>query len=272
MHSSNVMGGETTNADPHMLKHANAPNKTLVGHIAPAGLALALCAGVSAAFSGLGTRWGWWHFMTGFMILRWSAVAGLLAAIVSLTGGILSGRGIRRAGVFISLTGLLIGVVIAAIPWSWMRTAQQVPRIHDITTDMDNPPRFVSIIALRKDAPNPHEYGGPEIALQQRTAYPDIKPLVLPIPVTAAFKLALKTARDMGWKIVDASANDGRIEAMDRTFWFGFTDDVVIRIVPLPESSKIDVRSVSRVGLSDVGTNAKRIRKFLRIISRAGMS
>jgi uncharacterized protein (DUF1499 family) len=259
-------------ANQHMLKHANEQQKRLVDHIAPAGLALALFAGLSAALSGLGTRWGWWYFTTGFMILRWSAVAGLISAIVSLMGGILSGRGIRRAGVFIALAGLLIGVVVAAIPRSWMRTAQQVPRIHDITTDMDNPPRFVSIMPLRKDAPNTPEYGGPGIALQQRAAYPDIKPLVLPIPVTAAFERALQTARVMGWTIVDASLNDGRIEAMDRTFWFGFTDDIVVRITPLPGNSKIDVRSVSRVGLSDIGTNAKRIREFLRRISRAGTS
>src|SRR5512135_3228976 len=115
------------NADQHRLKHADAPHKRLVDHVAPAGLALALCAGFFAALSGLGTRWGWWHFTIGFMILRWSAVAGLIAAVASLMGGILSGRGIRRAGVFIALAGLLIGAMVAAIPWSWMRTAQHVP-------------------------------------------------------------------------------------------------------------------------------------------------
>lgn len=258
------------NADQHMLKHTNAPNKRPVDLIAPAGLALALCAVLSAALSGLGTRWGWWYFTTGFTILRWSAIAGLAAAIISLTGGILSGRRIRRAGVFIALTGLLIGVVIAVIPWSWMRTAQQVPRINDITTDTEDPPRFISILPLRKDAPNSPEYGGAGIASQQRAAYPDIKPLVLPIPVTAAFERALRTARVMGWTIVDASSKDGRIEAMDRTFWFGFTDDIVVRITPLPGSSKIDVRSASRVGLSDIGTNAKRIRVFLSRLSGTG--
>ena len=256
------------NADQHMLKNAHAPHKRFVDHIAPAGLALALCASLSAAFSGLGTRWGWWHFTTGFMVLRWSAAAGLIAAIVSLMGGLLRGRGIRRAGIFITLAGLSIGVVVAAIPWSWMRTAQHVPRINDITTDMEDPPRFVSILPLRKDAPNSPEYGGPGIASQQRAAYPDIKPLILPVPVAAAFERALKTARDMGWTIVDANSNDGRIEAMDRTFWYGFTDDIVVRITPLPGSSKIDIRSASRVGLSDIGTNAKRIRVFLSRISR----
>jgi len=258
------------NADQHELRHTNAPDRTLVDHIAPAGLGLAIGAGLFAVFSGLGTRWGWWYFTTGFMILRWSAVAGLLAALVSLTGGILAGWEIRRSGVAIVLSGLLVGAIVAGIPWSWMRTAQHMPRIHDITTDMENPPRFVSIMPLRKDAPNSPEYGGPGIALQQRAGYPDIEPLVLPIPVESAFERALHAARDMGWNVVDASANNGRIEGTDRTFWFGFTDDVVVRITPLPGLSKIDVRSVSRVGLSDIGTNAKRIRAFLSRISGAG--
>jgi uncharacterized protein (DUF1499 family) len=204
------------------------------------------------------------------MILRCSAVAGLLAALISMTGGVMAGWEIRRSGVVIVLAGLLVGAVVAGIPWSWMRTAQQVPRIHDITTDMEDPPRFISITPLRKDSPNSAEYGGPGIALQQRAGYPDIQPLVLPIPVESAYERALQAARDMRWNIVDASANFGRIEATDRTFWFGFTDDIVVRITPLPGSSKIDVRSVSRVGLSDVGTNAKRIREFLRRISGAG--
>jgi uncharacterized protein (DUF1499 family) len=260
------------NADQHELRQINLPHKTLVDHIAPAGLALAIVAGLFAVISGLGFRWGWWYLTTGFMILRWSAVAGLLAALVSLTGGILAGWGIRRAGVAIVLAGLLMGAVVAGIPWWWMQTAQQVPRIHDITTDMENPPRFVSIIPLRKDAPNSPEYGGPGIASQQRAGYPDIQPLVLPIPVASAFQRALQAARDMGWNIVDTSVNDGRIEAMDRTFWFGFTDDIVVRITPLPGLSKIDIRSVSRVGLSDIGTNAKRIRVFLNRISSVSTS
>jgi uncharacterized protein (DUF1499 family) len=246
------------------------PLRTLVDQIAPAGLALAIGAGFSAIISGLGTRWEWWYFTTGFMILRWSAVAGLLAALISLTGGVLAGWEIRRSGVVIVLAGLLVGAVVAGIPWWWMQTAQQVPRIHDITTDMEDPPRFVAIMPIRKDSPNSPEYGGPGIALQQRAGYPDIQPLVLPVPVESAYERAFRAARDMGWNIVDASANNGRIEATDRTFWFGFTDDIVVRITPLPGSSKIDVRSVSRVGLSDVGTNAKRIREFLRRISGAG--
>ena len=79
------------------------------------------------------------------------------------------------------------------------------------------------------------------------------------LPPDRAFEPALSAAREMGWEIVDAASKDGRIEATDTTFWFGFKDDVVIRITPTPEGSRIDVRSLSRVGRSDVGTNAKRI-------------
>jgi len=72
----------------------------------------------------------------------------------------------------------------------------------------------------------------------------------------------------MGWKIVDAEKGEGRIEATDRTFWFGFTDDIVIRIIPNGAGSRIDVRSASRVGKSDLGVNAKRIRAFMRLMRR----
>ena len=87
---------QTMNADQDELRHTNLPNRTLVDHIAPAGLALAIGAGLSAVISGLGTRWGWADSTTGFIILRWSAVAGLVATFVCLTGGILAGWKIRK--------------------------------------------------------------------------------------------------------------------------------------------------------------------------------
>ncbi len=260
------------NADRHMHIHSYAPHTAFIHDIAPIGLALAFGAGIFAVLSGVGNRWGWWQFTTGFMILRWSAGAGLLAAIISLAGGILSGRETHGAGISLAVAGLLIGAIVAGIPWSWMQAARRMPLIHDITTDMNDPPQFVSLMPFRKDAPNSAEYGGPAIAAQQRAAFPDIKPLVLPVSPVTAFERALRTARAMGWDIVAASGKEGRIEATDRTFWFGFTDDIVVRITPLPGESRIDVRSVSRVGLSDIGTNAKRVRAFLLRMSGAGTS
>jgi len=167
---------------------------------------------------------------------------------------------------------VLIGLLTAAIPWSWMQAAKKVPAIHDITTDTVNPPQFQAILLLRKNALNPVEYGGPEIAAQQLKAYPDVKTLVLNAPVATAFQKALENARGMGWNIVAENETAGRIEAVDRTFWFGFEDDIVIRIMPQGPLSRVDIRSVSRVGKSDIGTNAKRIRKFLYLMKRETLS
>jgi uncharacterized protein (DUF1499 family) len=116
---------------------------------------------------------------------------------------------------------------------------------------------------LRKDAPNSAEYGGPEIAAKQRAAYPDIRTIEVGIPTAKAYENALEVARQMGWRIVDGNPSEGRIEATATTRWFGFKDDVVIRIAPTPGNwSRLDIRSVSRVGISDVGANACRIRSF----------
>jgi uncharacterized protein (DUF1499 family) len=156
------------------------------------------------------------------------------------------------------------------VPGNRYWTAKQVPKIHDITTDTEDPPVFVSVLALRKDAPNSTIYGGPEIAAQQHAAYPDVRPLVSDIPPAQAYERARSAARKMCWTIVDENQAEGRIEATATTRWFGFKDDVIIRIAPAAgNGSRVDVRSVSRVGLSDVGTNARRIRAFLKKFAEA---
>jgi len=91
-------------------------------------------------------------------------------------------------------------------------------------------------------------------------------PLILDLPSVKAFDRAAAAAAKMGWEIVNVNLAHGIIEATDTTFWFGFNDDVVIRISPDARGSRIDVRSVSRVGVSDIGTNAKRIRNYLRVL------
>jgi len=109
------------------------------------------------------------------------------------------------------------------------------------------------IFPQRKNAPNSPEYGGPEVAAKQRAAYPDLAPATLSVAPEKAFERALTAARKMGWGIVDENVTDGRIEATDTTFWFGFKDDIAIRIAPADHGSRVDIRSVSRVGKSDLG-------------------
>ncbi len=237
-----------------------------------AALLLVLCSAAAAILAGFGSRAGWWHFRIGFQILTWAAYGGLAGAVVGLLAGLAAlWRGPLR-GAWIAFIALGIGLLVVGIPWQMKRTAQQVPPIHDITTDPDNPPRFVALLPLRKDAPNSADYGGPELAAKQRAAYPDLQPLVVALPRHQAFAQGLKAAEAMGWEIVASNADEGRIEATDTTLWFGFKDDVVVRIQPRGDESVVDVRSLSRVGKSDVGTNAKRIRAFLRKFDEMGRS
>jgi uncharacterized protein (DUF1499 family) len=144
-----------------------------------------------------------------------------------------------------------------------------VPPIHDVTTDPDDPPRFVAVLPLRREAPNSAEYAGPTLAAQQRAGYPDLAPVHLADPPPQAFARAVAAARSLGWQIVAAAPAEGRLEATDRTRWFGFRDDVVVRVLPEAGGSRVDVRSVSRVGRSDLGTNARRIRRFLEALQAA---
>ena len=228
------------------------------------GFLLALIFIAMEAFAGFGSRWGWWNFMIGIGMLRWAAYGGLCAAVVNAVGFAVSSFHHRVfASAALSIAGIIIGLSAAGIPWTWMQAAKQVPPIHDITTDTTNPPEFKAILALRKNAPNSASYGGEEIAAEQRKAYPDIRPLVMPVSARVAFEKALTVARRMGWEIVAMVPSEGRIEAVDSTFWFGFKDDIVIRILAEGEGSRVDIRSESRVGVSDIGTNAKRIRTFL---------
>lgn len=224
-------------------------------------LALALLAAGAVAASGFGARLGLWDFRAGFAILRASAYAGVAVAALSLVALVLPRV---RAGHAFALAGaLLVAVAAATLPLYWQHTARAVPPINDITTDLDDPPAFVALLPLRAGAPVGAHYPGPDTARQQREGYPDLHPFSTPRAPRDAFAKALAAARGMGWRIVAADEAAGRIEATATTPWFGFTDDVVVRIAPSGSGSRIDVRSVSRVGRSDLGANARRIRAYL---------
>jgi len=221
----------------------------------------------TAMLSGLGHRWEWWHFSTGFQILRYSVYAAIAVIPIALIGLIRTRPGTRRKGFTASMFALLVAIVVVGNAWRLLQKARSVPPIHDITTDTEDPPAFVAIAPLRADAPNPVEYDGPETAAQQKAAYPDIQTIRVDLPPDAAFERALNAAENMGWTIVDTDAANGRIEATAETFWYGFKDDVVIRVKPANGGSILDIRSKSRVGRSDVGANADRIRDWRRKLS-----
>jgi uncharacterized protein (DUF1499 family) len=232
--------------------------------VAPALAAVAL---LLLLLAGPAVRLGLWDFGTGFSLLRWAAYLGL-ASMAAALGTLLTRTG--RRPVLLQVGALLVGGGVAFVPWHWLQQARRLPPIHDISTDLEHPPEFVAILPLRAGAPNPSAYGGSEVAAAQRTGYPDIQPLVVHLAPGPAFARALASAQAMGWRLVAADSSTGRIEATATTPWFGFKDDVVIRVQPDPAGSRVDVRSVSRVGGSDVGTNARRIRAYLARLAAGG--
>lgn len=234
---------------------------TVYARIPYLGFGLAAASALVAMLAGFGARFDVWRFTTGFSILRWSVYGAIAAAVICAIGLILSRRSPPGRGWAVS--GLVVSLAIIAVPLSWLYTAMRVPPIHDITTDTQDPPRFQAVLPLRRGAANPARYGGPAVAAQQRKAYPDIRPLTVKDPPIQVFQQALKAARQLGWEVVAADSKQGRIEATDSTFWFGFKDDIVVRVRSAAEGTRVDVRSVSRVGRSDVGTNATRVRRYL---------
>ena len=236
-----------------------------------AGLALAIISALLLFLAGPGYRLDIWGYSMGFELMRYAAYGGLAAAGICILGLVLAGGGSRKT-FLLGLLGIGIGGAASGIPYYWVERARAVPPINDITTDTENPPEFLAILPLRADAPNPPEYGGPEFAEQQLEAYPEVSPLLLSDPPEVAFDQALETARSMGWEIIAAEKSELRIEATATTGWFGFTDDVVVRLKPYAVGTQVDVRSKSRVGRSDIGTNAKRIMKYLALLEERDTS
>jgi uncharacterized protein (DUF1499 family) len=245
--------------------------RTVLRHTPLLALALAMLAVALLAIGPIGWRLGWWHFRFALLTLMpWVAYLGIAALVVS-TLTLLMGRSrLGPRGILISVLALAIGGLIAYVPGHYEQIRRTVPSIHDITTDPDNPPAFVAAVPLRKaEGGNQVAYEGARIAELQRRAYPQIVPLSLDLRPQAAFNRALDTAQRMGWAIVATDESSGRIEASDRSRWFGFTDDIVIRVTPASSGSRIDVRSSSRQGRSDFGVNAARVERYLSALQKA---
>lgn len=162
----------------------------------------------------------------------------------------------------------ILAIVAVAMPLSIMSKAKSVPPIHDISTDVVTPPEFNAIAKLRADAPNPSEYAGAETAAQQLKAYPELKTIHYQENTKHVFRVAKDAVATFGWELVDYNVAQGVIEATDTTTWFGFKDDVVIRVIAKGDGSELDIRSKSRVGKSDLGKNAERINQFINEINK----
>lgn len=208
----------------------------------------------------LGTRFGLWSFKLGLLLVVLAIVIGILIQITSWIWLVQCRNTATKKelwrGLILSFPALLILIINLSKPNGFVL-------IHNISTDPENPPDFIVAPEHRGKDSNPLTYT-PEIAAIQKQAYPDLKTLHTNLDARAAFKRSLAVAEKLGWEIYARDPEFARIEAVDTTFWFGFKDDVVIRIEASGEGgSRIDLRSVSRVGGGDAGTNARRIQSFI---------
>lgn len=233
-------------------------------HTGKIALLVAVIGALGVACMLFGARLGLWEPITGFGLYRTYlnplgvviAGVGLLALVVHLIRR-------ERCGALAGGMATLVGVAcLLPLIASTLNPPQRAAPIHDISTDTLNPPAFEVLDDTRAGARNTLAYGGPEVAAIQATAYPDIAPLVSELSADAAYQRALAVAGAMGWEIVAADPVRRRFEATARTPVFYFADDVVVVVTAQGEASRVDMRSLSRVGRSDQGVNAARIRAF----------
>lgn len=228
------------------------------------------------AVAGPGTRFGWWEYGVGLDIMRKAALPVMVAAGVSalaFIAALIKARGLAA----LALVAALFSAGTAYVPVQMKKLATSNPFIHDITTDFTKPPAIVEGAKYPRN--NPPEYVGDEPAARsdlttaeaQREAFPDIKPLVINRSLDESAEIVREILGAMGMEMLADGLADGgwTFEATFQSVWFGFIDDFVVRLTPEGSKTRVDVRSKSRVGLSDLGANAARIRDFMSRLEKA---
>lgn len=243
--------------------------------------AVAILIALAIGLQGPGAQWGWWDWRQGLGHLRTLAFPSFAASALALVALLLAFWRARGLALF-ALAAFVVSAAGSYAPLRMKQLADGNPFIHDVTTDFDNPPPIVAgASAPRK---NPAAYVGAEpepqrqgakpgvtvtIAQAQRDAFPDIRPLELGVDLETAARAARAAIAKMKMETlaegVDQATGAVLIEAVATSRWFGFKDDFVVRITPKGESAVVvDLRSKSRVGISDLGANAARIRAFTK--------
>ena len=205
-------------------------------------------------------KYGMVDLGTIFTGLKFGVFAGIAALILLVLQIVFKRKTVTLGS---TIVAIVLSAIAIAMPLSMINKGKNAPPIHDISTDLVNPPEFVAIAPLRADAPNPVAYDGTETAQQQRDAYPDLKTLTYSQSKADLISAVDKSINNLGWELVNTDANKGIIEATDTTMWFGFKDDVVVRITDNGSERLVDIRSKSRVGGSDLGKNAERVGTFI---------
>jgi hypothetical protein len=209
----------------------------------------------------LGTRFGVWPYTVGLGVFGLGVLVIAATGLIGLIGVVALRRGRRDSGAL--QTGPFLTIVTGFLLFPHISAATSSPAIHQITTDTQNPPPFAAILQLRGVDSNPLGLSA-DVIEAQREAYPWLVTFFAPITADAAYSTAQLVVEDMAFEIVNEDRFNRTIEATATTFWFGFKDDIAIRIKPASGGALVDYRSVSRVGQGDLGTNADRAAEFFR--------
>ena len=239
-------------------------------------LALLLCIGAVAAalIAAIGSAQGLWGFRAGLGALRYIFYAAAAGALVALVALVMARRARRPKLVLANVVALLAALGFLAYLGAKVRTARSVPPIHDISTNLDDMPGFTKLKVRADNLEGVPDMDKPELKAMDpearwkamhRTAYGDVRTIRVALSVEESIRRAEALARERGWEIALSDPAGGRLEATETSLFFRFKDDFAVRARPAPGGgSLIDVRSISRVGQSDVGVNAARVRDFLR--------
>jgi uncharacterized protein (DUF1499 family) len=223
---------------------------------------------VLMAMAPLGYRLRLWSAITALTkVVALGLAAGALAAVLAVVSLATGGWQVGPGTTVMLIAIVVIGAAAVLLPLRVKTLAQKTP-FNDVTTDTVQAPPLEALLALRRaEVPGATGvYDGAKLSALQQATYPDLAALTLTMAPADAFKRALAAAKAMGWVIVAEDAARGRIEAYDKTLWFGFVDDVVIRLAPEGSGTRLDMRSASRVGISDLGKNAARIRAYFAAV------
>ncbi len=242
---------------------SNSRIKTL----ALASLALGAVGILLPMIGALGSRIDLWSLGLALMMIP----AGLVLALLGCLIGLFSLWKLRTLGerLVVAAHGIGLSLLVSLFLANTISKARLVPPIHDITTDTADPPVFTLAPSLRSEQENSLEYRGEVLAAMQLESYPQVRPLLLPVSASELHARVLEVLADMGMEVIRDDATNGEIEAVATTFWFGFKDDLIVRLRAVEGGTRMDLRSVSRIGTSDLGANAERILAVMERVKAA---
>ncbi|HZG08264.1 MAG TPA: DUF1499 domain-containing protein [Allosphingosinicella sp.] len=245
-----------------------------------AALLFGLGGATAALIAALGAGQEMWSFRPAFAVLRYAFFAAIAGAVLGVVGLIVARRAGKAKLMLANLVALVAALGFVLFLGAQIRTARSVPAIHDVATDLDDLPQFAALAVREDNLEKVPDMDRPELAAMapearwkaiHREAYGDLRTIRVPMSPTDTVRRAAALARERGWAIAREGLEGGALEATDTTFFFRFKDDVVLRARPAPGGgSLVDMRSISRVGGSDVGVNAARVRAFLKDLQAAG--